>query len=289
MQKEAIMLHFKKVDIAIFPGMAMVMALVLLLFSEQAKTQELFAMTDPASNIAARSISLRVDNSMMDEINSSKINYHLIPEMALGLSKKLMVRGSTFFSNRTERFRNEGGSIFAKYRFLSTDAVQKHFRMAAFATISYNNSDIHQEEINMYGHNTGLEGGVVATTLLRKVAVSTSATFVKAYNNGNNNKFNYGLNNSRAINYTLSAGKLILPKEYNNYRQTNLNLMIEILTQYNIGSEKYYVDVAPTIQFIVRSTSRIDISYRRQISGNLLRTAPNGFFIRVEHNLFNSF
>lgn len=261
----------------------------LLLYSTTGKAQELFTMTDPASNIAARSISVRVDNSIMDQINSSRINYHLIPEIAVGISKKLMLRGSTFFSNRADQLRNEGGSIYAKYRFLSNDAMQKHFRMAAFVTFSYNNSDIHQEEVSMYGHNSGFEAGIVATKLLRKIALSSSASYVKAYDNGNNNKFIYGLNNGNAVNYSISFGKLMLPKEYKDYRQMNLNLMVETLSQFNTGSGKYYVDIAPTVQFIFFSKSRIDVSYRKQISSNLLRTAPNGFFIRVEYNLFNAF
>ncbi len=260
-----------------------------LFLSMSGKAQELFTMTEPASNIASGSVSLRIDNSIMDEINSSKNNYHLIPELALGISKKLMLRASTFFSNRTEKFRNEGGSIYAKYRFLSNDAMQAHFRMAAFVTLSYNNSDIHQEEISLYGHNTGFETGIIATKLLRKVALSSSVSLLRAYDNGNDNTFIYGLNNSKAVNYSISFGKLMLPKQYRDYRQTNLNLMVETLGQLNTGSGRYYVDIAPTVQFIFHSQSRIDISYRKQVSSNLLRTAPNGFFIRVEHNFFNIF
>lgn len=253
------------------------------------EAQELFTMTDPASNIAAGSISLRLDNSIMDEKYSTKTNYHLIPELAIGFSKKLMLRGSTFFSNRNKNFSNEGGSIYAKYRFLSRDAMQKHFRMAAFLTLSYNNSDIQQEEINMYGHNSGFEAGLVATKLLRKIALSSSVSFVKATNNGSNNKFIYGLNKGKAINYSFSLGKLMLPKEYKDYSQTNLNLMVETLSQFNTVSGKYYIDIAPTVQFIFNSQSRIDLSYWKQVSSNLVRTAPNGFFVRLEHNLFNSF
>jgi hypothetical protein len=260
-----------------------------LLHAMTGKSQELFTMTEPASNIAARSISIRVDNLIMDETYSSKINYHLVPELALGISKEWMVRASTFFSNRTGKFRNEGGGIYARYRFFSSDAMQEHFRIAAFALLSNNNSDIHQEEISMYGHNTGFEVGMVSTKLLHKIALSAAASFVKAFDNGNNNKFIYGLNNGNAINFSFSFGKLMLPKVYTGYRQTNLNLMLETLSQLNTRSGKYYIDIAPTIQFIFRSQSRIDISYRKQISSSLLRTAPNGFFIRIEHNLFNVF
>lgn len=263
--------------------------IIMLLASFTANSQELFSITEPASNRAARSIGIRVDNSIMDELNTSKINYHLIPEIMVGVSKKLMISGTAFFSNRNETFSAEGGGVYAKYRFLTRDRMQKHFRMAAFGRISYNNSDIHQEEINMYGHNTGVELGVVATQLLKKVALSSGVSILKAENNGGNNKFIYGFNQSKAINYTFSVGKLMLPKEYKGYKQTNLNLMVEFLSQVNTGSGKYYMDIAPSVQLIFNSQSRVDIGYRKELSTTLVRTAPNGFFIRLEHNLFNAF
>jgi hypothetical protein len=264
------------------------LTVALLLISLSGKAQELFSMTEPASNMPASSIAFRLDNWIMDEVNTEKINYHLIPQIRLGISKKLMLNANVFFSNRNRQFKGEGGSLYAKYRFLSNDALQRHFRMAAFGTISYNNSDIHQEEINLQGHNTGFEAGLVATQLLYKVALSSSLSFVKAQNNGNHNKFIYGSENSRAINYSFSVGKLMLPKQYSNYQQTNLNFMTEILSQVNTGSGKYFVDIAPTLQLIINSATRIDLGYRKEISSNFLRTAPNGFFIRIEHNLFNA-
>lgn len=206
-----------------------------------------------------------------------------------GISKKLMVSADVFFSNRSEVLRAEGGSVYAKYRFLSNDVVQKHFRMAGFGRLSYNNSDIHQEELNMYGHNSGFELGVVATQLLRKVALSSSVSFLKATDNGNNNKFVYGSDNSKAVNYTFSVGKLMLPGEYKSYKQTNFNLMLEFLSQFNLASGKYYADIAPSVQMIFNSQSRIDIGYRKELSTTLLRTASNGFFIRLEYNVFNAF
>jgi hypothetical protein len=114
-------------------------------------------------------------------------------------------------------------------------------------------------------------------------------SFVKARDNGNNNKFIYGSKDSKAVNYTFSIGKLMLPKEYKDYRQTNVNLMVEFLNQVNVGSGKYYMDIAPSVQFIFNSQSRVDIGYRKELSSTLLRTAPNGFFVRLEHNFFNAF
>lgn len=263
--------------------------IVLFLLNLPARSQELFSATEPASNRAVGSIGFRLDNSIMDETNTAKINYHLIPEIMLGISKTFMLSGDVFFSNRSEVFRSEGGSIYGKYRFLSHDAMQRHFRMALFGRLSYNNSDIHQEEISMYGHNTGMELGMVATQLLHKVALSASTSFSKATDNGGNNKFVYGLDNSKALNYTFSVGKLMLPKQYKDYRQPNLNLMLEVLSQVNIGSGKYYVDMAPSVQMIFNSQSRVDIGYRKELGSTLLRTAPNGFFVRLETNLFNAF
>src|SRR5512139_2896387 len=117
---------------------------IVLFLSLSARAQELYSVTEPASNMAAGSIGFRVDNSLMNEINSPKIKYHFIPGIQVGVSKKLMLQGNLFFSNRNKNLAGEGGSLYAKYRFLSNDAVQKHFRMAAFGRISRNNSDIHQ-------------------------------------------------------------------------------------------------------------------------------------------------
>lgn len=250
--------------------------------------QELFAFTEPASNMPAKSIGLRLNNYLMGENKSSKINYHLVPEVMVGVSKNIMLHGDLFLSNRNKQLSLEGGSIYAKFRFLSTDDVQKHFRMAAFGRLSYNNSDIHMDEINLYGHNSGWETGIVATQLLHKVAISSGLSYVNATDNGRGNKFSFGDKNRKAINYTFSVGKLMLPKEYTDYKQTNVNLMLEILSQFNLGSGKYYIDAAPSIQFIFNSQSRIDIGYRKELSTTNLRTAPNGFLIRFEHNLFNA-
>ena len=260
---------------------------VLLLLSLAGKAQELYVFTEPASNMATKSIGLRLNNYFLGKKNSSKTDYHLIPEIMLGVSRTIMIHGDVFFSNKSKDFRAEGGSIYAKYRFLSNDEVQRHFRMAAFARISVNNSVIDQEEINLYGFNSGFEGGIVATQLLHKVALSSSVSFVKATDNSKENKFIYGAAKSKAINHTLSIGKLMLPKEYKDYRQANLNFILEFLNQYNLGSGRYYCDVAPAAQLIINSIARIDVGYRHQLWGSLVRTSPNGVFVRLEYNFFN--
>ena len=78
------------------------------------------------------------------------------------------------------------------------------------------------------GHNTGYETGLIATQLLHKVAISSSVSYERALDNNPDYKFPSTESNS-AVNYTLSVGKLMLPKVYKDYKQTNMNLMLELL------------------------------------------------------------
>ncbi len=261
--------------------------LILLLFTGYNSTaQELFVFTEPASNMAKGNVGVRAGNSLMKERSTGKINYHLVPEVMIGISKKIMVHGQVFISNRNKALSTEGGSLYLKYRFLSNDEVHSHFRMAAFGRYSFNNSDIHQPAIDLMGHNSGYEAGLVSTKLMDKVAISAGASFLHAIDNGDQ-KFVYGAVNSNAINYSLSFGKLMLPKEYTSYRQLNLNLMAEFLGQVNSHTGTGYLDIAPSVQFIINSRMRVDAAYRIPLSTNLYRTSPSGTVLKLEYNFFN--
>ena len=157
--------------------------------------------------------------------------------------------------------------------------------MAAYGRISYNNSPVRQPAINFYGYNSGYETGVIATQLINKVALSATSSYLHAFDNGKE-KFLPGQNRN-AINYSLSIGKLMLPKEYTSYRQTNVNLMLEFLGQTNLASGASYLDMAPAIQFIFDSRARVDVSYLYTLVNKLQRTATSGIFVRLEYNFFN--
>jgi hypothetical protein len=261
---------------------------ILLLLCSKAQAQELFVYTEPASNMPLGSLGVRLANMLMDEKNSSHYEYHLVPELMWGVNKRLMLHADAFFSNANEKFAAEGGSFYAKYRFLSTDQVHSHFRMAAYGRYSFNNSEIHQQEIDLYGHNSGLQTGLVATQLLHKVALSANFSYLHAMDNGNDNKFP-SRQSKNAVNYSFSFGKLMLPKEYVDYKQTNLNLMVELLGQTLGSGDGSYLDIAPSLQFIFNSQARIDIGYRHQLMNSMYRTAPNGFLVRFEYLFFNAF
>lgn len=257
-----------------------------LFFIQGISAQELFVVTDPASNVPAGSLGIRLGQSIFKEQMKSGYSYHLMPEVTLGINKNLMVRTSMFVSNRSNQLVAEGASFYTKYRFLSTDDLHSHFRMAAFGRYSFNNADIHQEQLEIMGQNTGFETGIVATQLIKKVAISASVSFEKAFDNKPDYRFPTAQSDN-ATNYTLSFGRLMYPKKYTNFKQKNINTMVEFVGQTLNENGKSYLDVVPSIQFIINSQARIDVAYRHELYSSMLRSAPNGFYLNLEYNFFN--
>jgi hypothetical protein len=260
--------------------------LIFLICSSQIKAQELFVFSEPASNMPTGSLGIRMGQSLMKESFSSGYNYHLMPEIMFGINKNLMLHTTAFVSNRSNNLVTEGGSLYAKYRFLSLDDLHAHFRMAFFGRFSRNNSDIHQEEIETMGHNSGYELGFIATKLAKKIAINASFSFEKAMDNKPNFDFPNNQSNN-ASNYTFSIGKLVYPKQYSSLKQTNLNVMLEVLGQNLNQNGKSFLDIAPSLQFIILSQARIDLAYRQQLYSSMLRTAPNGIYLKMEYIFFN--
>lgn len=258
---------------------------ILFLVSFRFSAQELFVMTEPASNMPTGSIGVRMSQSLLKEKFLSGYNYHLMPEIMYGASKSLMVHAAAFVSNRNKDLIVEGGSVYGKYRIFSVDDLHSHFRLALYGRASYNTSDIHQEEIETMGHNSGFETGIVSTQLINKLAISSSISHEKAIDNSSKNPFPDSQSNS-AMNYTLSIGKLVYPKMYTSLKQTNINVMLEFMGQRLNGNKKSYLDVVPSIQFIINSQARIDLAYRKQLYSEMLRTAPNGIYMKLEYTFF---
>jgi hypothetical protein len=248
--------------------------------------QELFVFTEPASNMPAKSIGIRASNWLMNDDEAQHINYQLLPEIMWGANKNLMVHLDGFLTNQNGNFHAVGGGVYMKYRIYSADDINKHFRMAAFGRISLNNSEIFQEEIDLTRNNSGYALGLIATQLLHRQAISASISFNRATNNGAENKFPTN-QPDQAINMSLSTGRLIFPAKYLNYKQTNLNLMVELLGQHLLKANQSYLDMAPAVQFIFNSQTRLDIGYKFQLYSSMQRSNPDGIMIRIEHLLFN--
>ncbi|WP_426669876.1 hypothetical protein ACPPVU_01280 [Mucilaginibacter sp. McL0603] len=249
-------------------------------------SQELYVNTEPASNMATHSIGIRLENQgYFNPVYKNRTSL----EVMYGASKDLMVHGSLYMSDYYHTDQHfEGGSVYAKYRFLSIDSVQKHFRGAVFAKVSDINNPLVNQEIGLEGDNSGFQTGVVFTKLLHKLALSASTSYLRAFDNSGGYKL--PVTNARdEVGYTLSAGYLLLPKSYENYNQVNLNVYAELLGKTNPGYGQSYLDVAPAVQLIFNSVFRVDFSYRTPLYNDMVRTSQNTYLVRLEYNLFNVF
>jgi hypothetical protein len=266
--------------------------LLAVLLCQTAGAQELYPLTEPASNNPAQSLSARVMAVVNGDNMSSRTIQRHMADVSLGINKKLMVRAGTNFSSMRQPSLNwEGARLYGKYRFVSNDDVHKHFRLAAFGLYSYSRNNLEYNEINlMMGEQTGAQAGLVATQLWHKLAISGTVAWNEVLDGLRRDKRYRDLYAYQALNYSLSAGYLLLPFEYRDYNQTNLNLYVELLGGRNINfpAEKQWLDLAPSVQAIFNSTAKVNLGYRFQLSSDIYRVTRNSAFLSFEYLFLNA-
>jgi hypothetical protein len=250
--------------------------------------QELYVFTEPASNMPDKSISAKYTGKFVKgTMHGNRTEQRHMPEVMLGLSRKWMVHGAATFSDMyTSQLRFESAKVYAKYRFYSNDEVHKHFRMAGFAEASHSRNDVMYDELSLDGDQSGLQAGLIATQLINKLAVSSTISALQVTTQ--RPKFSGEDYSYEAFNYSLSAGYLLLPFEYTNFNQTNLNLYAEVLGQKSLDQSKHFIDLAPAIQLIFNSTYKLNLGYRFQLQGNMNRMSKNSFVIAFETVFLNA-
>lgn len=250
-------------------------------------SQELYVFTEPASNMPSKSLSIKLTGKLAERREPGKLLQRYTPEIMFGLNKKGMLHLAPTFSNMySANQRWESARMYAKYRFLSNDEVHKHFRMAAFGELAYSRNRAVFDEVSIDGDLSGLQGGVVATQLVNKLALSATGSFTRTLPG---NKNGSSLNVSRqAVNYSVSAGFLVLPVNYTSFRQTNLNIYAELLGQQAVDMKKYFVDFAPAVQLIFNSNAKLNVGYRFQVDGNMNRMANRSWLISFERTFFGA-
>lgn len=268
--------------------------LVLVVFAfKMVQAQELYPYAEPASNMPAGSASIKFASQFQKGVHTgNKTLQRHMPELMVGINKKWMVHLGTNFSDmHTDRMMWEGGRLYAKYRFLSKDDVHSHFRMAVFGAAAYSRNHLDHNEINLLmGEQSGVQGGLIATQLWNKFALSASGSWNEVLSSERKDKSNAGLYAYQALNYSLSAGYLLLPFEYKDYDQTNINLYAELIGSRNINfpGEKYFVDLAPSIQAIFKSTAKLNVGYRFQLDSDIYRLSKNSWMISLEYIFLNA-
>ncbi len=257
----------------------------------QADAQELYVFSEPASNMPANSISAKItDHFVTSDRIYGRFSQRIMPEIMFGFNKNLMVHLSTTFSNmHTAQFRFESYSLYAKYRFLSNDDIHKHFRMAVFADASHTNAPFHYDEISLMGDKSGVEAGVIATQLWNKFALSGTVSHIQVLHSSRKTNVIYVPSRKyQSLNYSVSGGYLLFPKEYTDYKQTNVNIYLELLGQRTLDIPTSYIDLAPAIQVIFNSNAKLNIGYRFQLDGDMVRMTRNSWLISFERTFLNA-
>ena len=253
--------------------------------------QELYVFTEPASNMPAKSMSLKLTGNFMGAQSwHDRPMQRYIPEIMFGLSKKWMLHvGTTFSDMHTPNFRWESAYVYAKYRFLSNDELHTHFRMALFAEGAYSRSPFHNDEVSLQGDKSGLQVGLIATQLWHKLAVSGTVSHTQVLDESRTDKILYVPERIyQVMNYSASAGYLLLPREYTDYKQLNINLYTELLAQQALDRSGYYIDLAPAIQVIFGSNTKLNVGYRFEINGDMSRMADKSWLISLERTFLNA-
>ncbi|HCL04509.1 MAG TPA: hypothetical protein DHW64_00370 [Chitinophagaceae bacterium] len=250
--------------------------------------QELYVFSEPASNMPAKSISVKQTAKWLGSTMSGRTESRHSSELMFGVNRNLMVHAAVTLSDmysRSQRF--ESVRTYAKYRFLTLDGMYSHFRMAAFAEASHSRNVSMYDELSLEGDQSGVQAGIIATQLLHKLAISTTLSLTESLQKGRSLPSPKAVP-YQAFNYSLSAGYLVLPRKYTSYDQTNLNLYVELLGQRTYDKKRYFVDIAPAVQLIFNSQAKLNMGYRFQLGGNMHRMAEKSWMLSFEWLFLNA-
>ena len=257
--------------------------------------QELYVLNEPASNVPAKSLNVKYGGKFVRESYDGHQHWgsrHML-ESSIGLSKSFMIRPSATFSNMYKIYPDrqlnfESMGLYAKWRWLSIDDIHKHFRAAFFVKGIYSTNDLLYDELTGEGDQSAIQAGLIFTQLVNKLAVSTTLAWNEVMDGERWLKYagprNFGY---RSFNYAFSAGYLVYPQKYSSYGQTNFNVYLEVIGSNGIDREYNFLDLAPAVQFIFNSSSKLNLGYRVQVAGNAFRMAKSGINVSFEQSFLN--
>ena len=252
--------------------------------------QELYVFTEPASNMPVSSLMVKYEAKLLKGYHSQNTEQRHSLETHFGLSKKWMIEvGATMSDMYSSSLQFESLNFYTKYRFYSNDEVHRHFRAAAFLEGSYSRNEPFYDEISFDGDQSGLRAGVILTQLLHKLALSSTLSMSQVIHETRFDKTSAAdAYPWQAFNYTLSAGYLLFPRNYNSFKQTNFNLYVELLGSRALDKSLSYLDLAPAVQFIFNSNAKLNAGYRFQLNGNMTRMAKQSWLITLEITFLNA-
>jgi hypothetical protein len=253
------------------------------------KAQELYIFSEPASNIPASSLNLKYAGKYQRGVMTGNLEHRQMVSAQFGIDRKWMMRTGMTVSNMYQpETRFESVNIGFKYRFLSLDDVHRHFRMAFYGDGSWSRNNPMFDELTMDGDQSGAQAGLILTQLMHKLAVSVNLSRVEVLHPRRWQAAHANAHPYRAHNYSMSAGYLLFPRRYTNYGQTNLNLYVEMLGSRNIGKTGGFLDIAPGVQLILKSRTKVNLAYRTQLSGDVFRMSTERWMFSMETAFLNA-
>ncbi|MDR3681084.1 MAG: hypothetical protein P4L41_14050 [Flavipsychrobacter sp.] len=283
--------------------------LLTLLYST-ANAQELFPEMEPASTIPKGVLGVRAftesykEFSQFRNLSALRLMYGLTPKLAVMATADASNHHNTLLppeypTHNTPNvgvhhpYRFNGVDFYAKYRFLSIDGQNSHYRMALYGEYSYLTVAHDEGEPTLLDDTKGFGAGLISTYLKGHFAASFNGGIIlPSKYKGSIPDFVSALppvptiiTYPNAITYNLSLGYLLYPRVYRNYNQTNINVYMEFqgktysATQVKVSDILYpgnyyvintkdipvlqagnYVEAHPGIQCIIKSNTRIDLS-----------------------------
>ena len=250
--------------------------LIFLFLYNNSYSQELYINTEAASLIPKGTKVIRFNYSSIflnqtNEKESIKNALLFAPSLAYGLSKKIMISGSFQISNKpyekdlVTNFGFNGFKLYSKQRIFTTDKQKNHTRLSSFVKYSFHKEKFMKSNIDLELQDKGFEFGLIGTQLIKKLAISITSAYTRVNDiyDKSNNLFKLG-----TLKNSISAGYLVFPRKYKSYKQTNFNLYLEYITNTITNKSfperfnKFSSNLAPGIQFIILSRSRLDFSYK---------------------------
>jgi hypothetical protein len=80
----------------------------------------------------------------------------------------------------------------------------------------------------------------------------------------------------------------LYPREYTDYKQTNLNLYLEGLGQQTLDRKSYFFDMAPALQLIFNSNTKLNLGYRFQLGSSMQRMTRNSWLLSFERSFLGA-
>jgi hypothetical protein len=280
-------------------------------FSFSLNAQELFPHNEPASTVPKNALGIRLFGDTYDETGTRRnmaairLLYGITPKLTFRLTgtvtnhhseflppdliththtgNQVIYNTQTFQKGLQYDYRFNGINVYAKYRFLTNDGQNQHFRMSVYGEWSNVTSAHDETEPNLMDDTRGFGGGLITTFLKKHFAASLTAGIILPgdYSEVTPDFFGGELHTNikygKAVQYNLSFGYLIFPNKYTSYSETNINVYLEFMGK-NYETAKVnqngtdiqpatelllsgnYVDIHPGLQFIIKSNLRIEAS-----------------------------